>query len=480
MKVYLLLIGLVTAQLCLAVPPQIRVATYNASLNRPTNGQLASDLAVTTNAQAKKVAEILQRVRPDIVLINEFDYDAQGLSRERFHANYLAVSQNGQVPLNFPYRYSPPSNTGITSGYDLDNAGGYVTTPGADPYGNDCFGFGWFPGQYGFVVYSRFPIRTSEIRSFQLFLWKDMPGAAFPDISGTPAPADFYSTAEKAVLRLSSKNHCDIPIEIVPGQLLHLLASHPTPPSFDGSEDRNGRRNHDEIRLWGDYVQNASYLYDDSGARGGLAANQRFVVLADLNADPLDGDSYLGAINQLLQHPLINAGVVPSSAGGTEAARLQGGKNLTQLGDPAADTADFGDGGSNPGNLRVDHVLPSRSGLSPISGGVFWPIPSDPTSALIGISDHRLVYLDLTLTPIISEAVRRLTVTREQGNVVLAWQAQPGVTYNVQTSMDLFGWADAPQIGVTINPTTQSARAIDSAPGGAAKYYRLVTALEGT
>ena len=28
----------------------------------------------------------------------------------------------------------------------------------------------------------------------------------------------------------------------------------PTPPAFDGEEDRNGRRNHDEIRFWVDYV----------------------------------------------------------------------------------------------------------------------------------------------------------------------------------------------------------------------------------
>jgi len=33
------------------------------------------------------------------------------------------------------------------------------------------------------------------------------------------------------------------------GQVIHILASHPTPPVFDGVEDRNGRRNHDEIRL---------------------------------------------------------------------------------------------------------------------------------------------------------------------------------------------------------------------------------------
>ena len=49
-----------------------------------------------------------------------------------------------------------------------------------------------------------------------------------------------------------------------------LLVAHPTPPVFDGPEDRNGRRNFDEIPLLGDYVTGRSgYIYDDDGGRGG-------------------------------------------------------------------------------------------------------------------------------------------------------------------------------------------------------------------
>ena len=40
----------------------------------------------------------------------------------------------------------------------------------------------------------------------------------------------------------------------VKGKTFHLLASHPTPPVFDGDEDRNGKRNHDEVRLIADYI----------------------------------------------------------------------------------------------------------------------------------------------------------------------------------------------------------------------------------
>lgn len=54
-------------------PAPARFATFNASLNRNTTGQLIADLSSPGNAQAATVAEIIQRVRPDVLLINEFD-----------------------------------------------------------------------------------------------------------------------------------------------------------------------------------------------------------------------------------------------------------------------------------------------------------------------------------------------------------------------------------------------------------------------
>ena len=108
---------------------------------------------------------------------------------------------------------------------------------------------------------------------------------------------------------------------------MHFLVSHPTPPVFDGPEDRNGTRNHDEIRFWADYVTGgaaASYIYDDAGATGGLAHGARFVIAGDQNSDPLDGDSIPGSTQQLLDNPRINASSPPTSPGAVEATQLQG------------------------------------------------------------------------------------------------------------------------------------------------------------
>lgn len=390
----------------------IRVATFNASLNRATEGQLISDLSTPDNAQARAVAEIIQRAAPDVMLINEFDFDAAGpngssLAADLFRQNYLAVGQNGAPPADYPYVYIAPSNTGVASGFDLNNNGTAVTTPGAAGYGDDALGFGAFPGQFGMVIFSKYPIEAEGVRTFQDFLWKDMPGARLPDDPATPQPQDWYSPEELAVLPLSSKSHWDVPIN-VDGEIVHILAAHPTPPVFDGPEDRNGLRNADEIRFWADYVTpgKGGYIHDDQGGTGGLAAGERFVIVGDYNADPNDGDSVDKAIQQILANPSVDASVVPTSAGAVQQSVLQGGANATHTGNPAQDTADFAD--TTPGNLRADYVLPSQVGLDPIGGSVFWPIDSDPTFPLVGTfnpaipggfpsSDHRLVQMDLAV-----------------------------------------------------------------------------------
>ncbi|MDG4825387.1 endonuclease/exonuclease/phosphatase family protein [Asanoa sp. WMMD1127] len=375
----------------------VRFATFNASLNRGVAGQLRADLSTPDNAQARVIAEIVQRARPDVLLINEFDYDPR--AAELFRDNYLAVGQNGAQPVRYPYHFIAPSNTGIASGLDLNNDGAVVTTPGAPGYGDDALGFGAFPGQFGMVVYSRYPIDRRDVRTFQSFRWKDMPGALLPDDPATPAPADWYSPAELRVLPLSSKSHWDVPIEIG-RRTVHFLVSHPTPPVFDGAEDRNGRRNFDEIGFWSDYVTpgKGRYIYDDRGGRGGLRPGSSFVIAGDQNSDPLDGDSIPGAAQQLLDNRWIDDAFAPSSAGAAEAAAAQGGANATHRSDPRFDTADFAD--TTPGNLRADYVLPSRIGLDVRGGGVFWPVQSDPLFRLTGVfpfpsSDHRLVWLDV-------------------------------------------------------------------------------------
>jgi hypothetical protein len=59
-----------------------------------------------------------------------------------FQKNYLGVSQNGAEPIKYNHVFVAPSNTGIHSGFDLNNAGGVVSTPLAPGNGDDALGFG--------------------------------------------------------------------------------------------------------------------------------------------------------------------------------------------------------------------------------------------------------------------------------------------------------------------------------------------------
>jgi len=369
----------------------VRLATFNVSMYRDREGALVADLADSHNEQAQLAAAILQELRPDIVLLNEFDWDAGGEALRRFHDRFLAVGQAGREPLLYPYRYVAESNTGVPSGFDLDHDGRSDHPVGSREYGNDAFGYGVHPGQYAMAVLSRYPILRDRIRTFRLLRWSDMPGALIP--------RDWYGEAASQALRLSSKNHIDVPID-VRGRVVHLLGSHPTPPSFDGPEDRNGRRNHDEIRFWSLYLDaspDARWPVDDQGRPGGLPPGSAFVIAGDLNSDPQDGSSRSEAIRALLAHPRVQDSPAPRSVGGTEQSRLQGGLNPVHRGDPAEDTADLQD--DDLGNLRLDYVLPS-AGLTPVASGVFWPAQDDPSFGLVGtypfpVSDHRLVWVDV-------------------------------------------------------------------------------------
>ena len=398
----------VTAQTSSTETPMtetLRIATFNVSLYGKRQGEIRERLSDRDDLQAKRIASIVQTVRPDVLLINELDHEPDAAPARLLAENYFAVPQStadgdGKLsPVSFPYFYSAPSNTGIDSTLDLNNDGQLGS-------GNDAWGYGIYPGQYSMTVYSRFPIDTASIRSFQKFLWKDLPGAIRPvdprpvDLSphasarGHAAPLDhasawhqgvdfdtsikstgrpatgqpYYDDATWSKLRLSSKNHIDVPIQIG-DRVLHVLASHPTPPVFDGPEDRNGARNHDEIEFWNHYLSDDdaadTWLIDDDGRAGPLDADASFVVMGDLNADPIDGSGRREAITRLLNHPRT--------------------RDVQQ-----SKTADFG----RNGLMRVDFVLPSKD-LNVIDSGVFWPTGDDPQSKWIKASDHRLVWIDV-------------------------------------------------------------------------------------
>ncbi|WP_448547277.1 endonuclease/exonuclease/phosphatase family protein [Thalassotalea fusca] len=366
----------------------IRVATFNVSMEalnyverkkgeqpKVTGNELSHALA-NQHQQIKNIAEIIQRVNPDILLLNEFDnVDKNAL--QNFVKNFLAVPQANQKAISYPYSFQAPVNTGVLLTADAtgDNS---ITHPA------DTHGFGYFPGHFGMALLSKHPINKDAVRTFQKFLWKDMPNALVPVDPDTNKP--WYSDTVWKQLRLSSKSHWDLPI-VVNGRTIHVLASHPTPPVFDGPEDRNGKRNHDEIRFWHDYIsdQSSGYIYDDNNKRGGLPTNSTFVILGDQNASANEGDAINSGIASLTNHPLV-IDPMPTSEGGK--------KSKADNPNAKYHTAYWG--------MRADYVLPSKHGWTVTGTGVFWPNEDSNEFRLIkdrqASSDHRLVWVDLQIS----------------------------------------------------------------------------------
>jgi len=377
----------------------LRVATFNIEDLR------TSELQDPTRPRPRMAAAMVQQLRPDILLINEIAYDQPGApgwvegqdpgqNGQRFADRFLAEPQGeGLEPIRY-VAFMKPVNTGVASGLDLDNDGRVSLHPSSGrghdrgdeqtatdrAYGQDAWGFGTFPGQYGMALLVRegLEILLGDIRTFQMFEWSRMPGALQPEDPATGQ--SWYSPEEWSALRLSSKSHWDVPIRLPGGQVLHVLASHPTPPAFDGPENRNRKRNHDEIRFWADYLENAEYIQDDAGRTGGLPDDRLFVLLGDLNADPEEGNSLDEAVDRLLEHARVNNTFTPE-------AELSATAELPHL--DRKDTAGWG--------LRVDYVLPSAN-LEILDGGV-WRHRGEPG---VEVSDHFPVWLDIAV-PIVDE-----------------------------------------------------------------------------
>lgn len=329
----------------------LRIATWNTGLSRSGPGLLAKAVLSDEDPQVRAVINVLAALDADVLLLTDVDYD-RGLAVAGLLADRLAL-----LGAPYPHRFAFRPNTGMQTGLDLNGDG---QRGGPD----DAQGWGLFSGQGGMLLLSRLPVDTEAARDFSSVLWADLPGALLPSDMAAEAAA---------IQRLSTTGHWDVPLILPDGGRLHLLAWHATPPVFDGPEDRNGRRNHDEAVFWV-HLLDGRLPFDPPVAP--------FVLLGDANLDPADGDGRREGIRALLAHPSLRD-VAPRGSHGREEA--------AQAGDPALDTALYPD----IGGLRVDLVLPSAD-LTVVASGVMWPGAQDPMSPVLATaSRHFPVWVDV-------------------------------------------------------------------------------------
>lgn len=295
------------------------MALWHAPLTRDGPGLLLRDLTEGT-ADLTMFAKAVADINADIVVLTRFDFDASGQTLEAF-----AAQVNGDYGFLLPMR----SNAGVPTGRDMDGDGRLAEPEDAQAYGR-------FPGQEALAILSRFPIHVDDAQNRNDLLWRDLPEGLLRD-----------SDHGTDVQRLSSGGHWSVPINVSRGKQTYritLFIGHAGPPVFDGPEDRNGRRNRDELRFWETILD---------------SADRPFVFMANTNLDPDRGDGYREAMARFLTNP----GIVDPLAG--------------QI------TAHW----ESPGPMRVSYILPS-SDFGIVSARV-WPV--------IEGQQHSLITVDLRL-----------------------------------------------------------------------------------
>jgi hypothetical protein len=96
--------------------------------------------------------------------------------------------------ISYPVLQNFATNTGLMSGHDLNLDGKVNNGP------DDAWGFGNYHGQYAFAVMSQYPIDTKQIRTFQKFKWKDMPGEVNPSSTTATMPRRRSRAAASAAM----------------------------------------------------------------------------------------------------------------------------------------------------------------------------------------------------------------------------------------------------------------------------------------
>ncbi|TNJ47498.1 endonuclease/exonuclease/phosphatase family protein [Phaeobacter sp. B1627] len=305
----------------------IRVATFNTEASRKGPGLLLRDLRKGQDPQLAAIIATIVAGNADILAVQSLDWDRE------LSALGALRDQLSDAGLTYPYGFALRPNAGVPSGLDLDGDGRL-----GEP--EDAWGWGRFTGQAGIALLSKYPIHQERALDLTNLRWKDIPDHRMPlTDDGSPFPSADVATE----LRLSSTNHWAVPVALPDSPPLWVLSFHAAPPVFDGPEDRNGRRNADEIQLW-------LHLLDGSldgslgvGPASTIAAP--FVILGDANNDPDRGEGHKDALHSLLSDPRLQDPI---------AADAEGPHTVVW---------------ERTGPMRVDYVLPS-AGLDIVASGI--------------------------------------------------------------------------------------------------------------
>ncbi len=328
-----------------ALADTFKIATYNTELSQDGPGLLLRALETRRLPQVEAVLATLAAADADILILQGIDWDLE-------HAALTALTTRlSELGMDSPFTFSREPNSGSATALDMNGDGKRATAADTQSYGA-------FRGAHGLAVLSRFPLQTEEARDLSTLLWHELPDANLPThADDTPFP----SREAQSIQRLSSTNHWILPVKISEASQINLVVFHATPPVFDGPEDRNGKRNRDELLLL-QKILDGSYPPPIDGP---------IILVGDANLDPDKGAGQKQAIRELLAHP-----------------RLQDTRPHGEIHQNA--TVNW----QQTGPMRVDYVLPETS-LETVRSAVLWP--KDQTHPAHSASRHYLVWVEIVI-----------------------------------------------------------------------------------
>ena len=220
----------------------LRIVHYN--IKELHSLKIHSQLGASNLNQLQAVRNILLRLRPELLSLNEVQYDLPGVPDSSFVTSGENLNKlSAQFGMAGAASVFYPANTGALSEPRPD--GTYVvSSPTAEERQlySDPLNFGMFPAQYSTGLLSLKPV--GRVKEYSQILWSQVSPtldlSQFNDGNGQPLPEDML---------LFDKNFTHVEIQFQ-GKPLHVIVFHSVPAfHFGNDKSPNYQRNKDQLRF---------------------------------------------------------------------------------------------------------------------------------------------------------------------------------------------------------------------------------------
>lgn len=252
------------------------------------------------NTQLKAATNIVKSLSPDILSINEMQYDLPNIPNKK----YQTEGQNPEFlakifGIDFKSTAFYPANTGTNS---KPKNGEYILHPTAEDRAHyaDLVNFGLFPGQYSMAGIFKYPIK--RIKNYSQLPWKsfnrNLDLSKYTDGNGNPLPKN---------MSLFDKNFIDVTLD-VDGKNVHVILFHTVPAfGFGNKKTPNFERNKDQIKFLSWYLTAEKTEYGITPIK-----DKTFIAMGDWNVDPASKNPGALPLKKLLDQftPFIKERVI--------------------------------------------------------------------------------------------------------------------------------------------------------------------------